>query len=162
MRHLSFKTLILSVFLAGIVFHANAQSTSVCLIVTSIDGTEQTFQLTEESQLYFENGDKLVIEDGNRTVVTLELSQIQKLVCSDVTGANESTASQLQILPNPTHDSFIIHNLTEAGLARIYSLNGRLMKAFQATEGSVVDMSDMSEGMYLLNINGQTLKLMKL
>ena len=162
MRHFVFKTLIISIFLVGIAFHANAQSTSICLIVTSIDGTEQTFQLTEESQLYFENGDKLVIKYDDRTAETFELSQIRKLVCSDVTGTTESATSQLQILPNPTHNSFIIRNMAEASLARIYSLDGRLVKAFQATEGSIVDMSDMSEGMYLLNINGQTLKLMKL
>lgn len=162
MKSFFLKILMLIVLFAGITFHANAQSTSICLIVTTIDGTEQIFQLTEESQLYFENGDKLVIEDGTRGTTTFELSQIRKLVCSDVTGTNESAAAQLQIFPNPAHNSFIIRNLTGTSLARIYSLDGRLLKAFQATEGSVVDLSDLSEGMYLLNINGQTLKLMKL
>ena len=162
MRHFLFKTLMLIALLIGISFHANAQGTNVNLIVTTIDGSEQTFQLDEESQLYFQNGEILVIEDGTDNTVTFELSNIRKLVCSEVTGTSEDNESQLQILPNPTRNHFIIRNLTATCPARMYSLDGRLVKAFQASEGSMVDMSELSQGMYLLHINGQTLKLMKL
>ena len=162
MRHFLFKTLILTLLLVGITFHANAQGTNVNLIVTTIDGSEQTFQLDETSQLYFQNGEILVIDDGTDNTVTFELANIRKLVCSEVTGTAEDYESQLQILPNPTRNSFIIRNLTETSPARIYSLDGRLVKAFQASEGSMVDMSELSQGMYLIHINGQTLKLMKL
>ena len=162
MRHLFFKTLMLSVFLIGIAFQGNSQVTNVSLVVTKIDGTEQTFQLDEESQLYFENGDQLVIKDVAGNTTSFGLDKIRKIVCSEVAGAQESTASQLQIFPNPTHNSFIVRNLTGTGLARIYSLDGRLVKLFQAYDGMSVDVSDLTNGMYLMNINGQTLKLMKL
>ena len=162
MRLFFFKTLILITFLVGIVFHAEGQGTNVSLIVTTVDGTEQTFHLTESSRMFFENGTTLVIEEETGTTISYELADIRKLVCSEVTGTSENATSQLQILPNPTRNSFIIHNLCENSLARIYSLDGRLVKAFQASEGSVIDLSELSEGMYLLNINGRTLKLMKL
>lgn len=152
----------LTLLLVGISFHANAQGTNVNLIVTTIDGSEQTFQLDEASQLYFQNGEILVIDDGTDNTVTFELANIRKLVCSEVTGTGEDYESHLQILPNPTRNSFIIRNLTETTPARIYSLDGRMVKDFQASEGSMVDMSELSQGMYLLHINGQTLKLMKL
>ena len=161
MRHFVFITLLLSALLIGFSSHSNAQGTNVNLIVTTIDGAEQIYQLTDESQLHFENGQTLVIEDGNNTI-RFELANIRKMVCSEVVGTAENSASQLQILPNPTHNSFIIRNLNETSMARIYSLDGRLVKAFQASEGMVVDMSELSQGMYLLHINGQTSKLMKL
>ena len=152
----------LTLLLVGISFHANAQGTNVNLIVTTTDGSEQTFQLDEASQLYFQNGEILIIDDGTDNTVTFELANIRKLVCSEVTGTAEDYESQLQILPNPTRNSFIIRNLTETTPARIYSLDGRMVKDFQASEGSMVDMSELSQGMYLLHINGQTIKLMKL
>ena len=161
MKSFFLKTLMLSAFLIGIAFRVDAQGTKVNLMVTTIDGVEQTYHLTEESQLHFENGQTLVIEDGNNTI-RFELANIRKIVCSEVVGTTENSAPQLQILPNPTRNSFIIRNLNDTCIARIYSLDGRLVKTIQASEGMVVDMSELSQGMYLLNVNGQTLKLMKL
>ena len=152
----------LSAFLIGIAFHGNAQGTNVSLVVTKIDGTEQTFQLDEESQLYFENGEQLVIKDMAGNTTSFGLDKIRKIVCSEVAGSQENSVSQLQIFPNPSHNKFIIRNLTKTSLARIYTLDGRLVKLFQAYDGMSVDVSDLTNGMYLMNINGQTLKLMKL
>ena len=162
MRFFLFKTLTIIALLVGIAFTANAQSTNVTVVITTNDGVEHVFHLTEDDQLYFEDGENLMVTEGNNGTTTFELANIRKLVCSETTGTTENSTTQLQILPNPTHNSFIIRNLSEASLARIYSIDGRLVKAFQATEGTVVDMSDLAEGLYLLNINGQTLKLMKL
>ena len=162
MRHFLFKIFIIITLLIGIPFQSNAQGTNVNLIVTTIDGVEQIYQLTEESRMYFQNGETLVIEDGSSTIITFALSNVRKLVCSEVTGTAEEHESQLQILPNPTRNSFIIRHLAKTCQARIYSLDGRMVKAFQASEGSVVDMGELPQGMYLLHINGQTLKLMKL
>ena len=162
MRHFFFKTLTLIVFLIGITFQANAQSTNVTLVVTKTNGEERFFQLTEESQLYFENGERLVIEDGNGTTTTFQLSQVRKIVCSEVTGTPENPTTELQLYPNPSHNNFLVKNLQGSHPAQIYSLDGRLMKSFEATEGMVIDASELPEGMYLLQLNGQILKMMKL
>ena len=162
MRNLFFKLLTLIAFLGGITFHATAQGTSVNLILTMTNGEEQTILLSDQSQLSFANGESLVIDDGSGTPMTFALAGIRKMVCAEVTDVQESTASQLLILPNPSRSHFIIRNLQGNGTARIYALDGRLMKSFEATEGLSVDISELSSGMYLLNIDGQTLKLMKL
>lgn len=154
------KTLLFLFLLAGFLFNGHAQS--VTLMVTTTDGIEQTYHMTEEGQLYFENGERLVIDDGSKTVASFPLADIQKMVCSEITGVTAETASQLSLFPNPSHDSFLIKNLRTNCLARIYTLDGRLIKVFEASEGQMVDISDLSEGMYLLHMDGQTLKLMKL
>ena len=94
--------------------------------------------------------------------MTYPLSEIRKIVCSEVTGTDENAETRLQIQPNPLRNSFVVTNLAETCRGRIFTLDGRLVKDFEASEGSVVDISELSSGMYLLNINGQTLKLMKL
>ena len=162
MRSLVLKTLILTAFLLGIAFHAEAQGTNLTLVVTTIDGVEQAYQMTEESQLYFQDGENLVIQDGAGNSETYPLSQIRKIVCSEITGTAENAMTNLGLFPNPTRNSFIIKNIQDAQPARIYALDGRLMKTFVATEGMPVDISELASGMYLLHINGQTLKLMKL
>lgn len=146
--------------MAGFMLQANAQN--VTLVVTNTNGTEQTYQLTEENQLHFENGEILVIETANGSNVTLQLSDIRKIVCSEMVGTEENTASRLQIFPTPAHNQVIIKNLIGNSQGHIYTLDGRMVKAFEASEGMTLDISDLSEGMYLLNIDGQTLKLMKL
>ena len=161
MRHSLLKSLILLALLAGNLFLANAQDTHVTLVVTKTNGEEQTLQLTEDSQLYFENGERLVIGDGN-TTVSFQLAEIQKMVCTEYTGIGEATSSYVQLMPNPTRDRFFISNLQNEDEARLYTLDGRLVKAFTATEGLMVDISDLTPGMYLLQIDGQTLKMMKL
>ena len=132
------------------------------LLLTLTNGEEQTIQLSDQSQLHFDNGESLVIDDSNGTTTTFALANIRKIVCAELTDIQENAASQLQILPNPSYDHFIIRNLSGPGTARIYALDGRLMKSFEATEGQVVDLSGLSSGMYLLQLDSQTLKLMKL
>ena len=159
MRNIRFLTLVLF-FMAGFLLRGTAQN--VTLVVTTTEGVEQTFQLTHDGQLFFENGDRLIIEDGTGTTASFQLANIRKLVCTEITGLNESNASELQLIPNPARDHFLISNLKNSCEARIYALDGRLMKTFMATEGMVVDISNLSSGMYLLHIDGQTLKMMKL
>jgi len=155
------KLLILCAFLFGTAFFATAQGTSVNLVLTMTNGEEQSFLLSDQSQLSFEGGERLVIIDGNSTQ-SFELSQIRKMVCSELTDVDDNTLSKLQLFPNPSHNSFVIKGLQGSRPARIYALDGRLVKSFEAAEGVSVDISELSTGMYLLHINGQTSKLMKL
>lgn len=150
----------LLLFLTGFLTWGNAQN--VTLIVTTFDGTEYPYQMAEESQLYFNNGESLVIEDVTGTTTTFPLSEIRKIVCDEVTSVDESSAVDLQLLPNPARNSFLIKNLQDSCPARIYTLDGRLVMSFTAYEGQLVDISPLTSGMYLLHINGQTLKMMKL
>lgn len=159
MRNIKFLTLVLF-FMAGFLLRGTAQN--VTLVVTTTEGVEQTFQLAHDGQLYFENGDRLIIEDGTGTTASFQLANIRKLVCTEIAGVGESNASELLLAPNPTRDHFLISHLTNPCEARLYALDGRLMKTFMATEGMVVDISNLSSGMYLLHIGGQTLKMMKL
>ena len=162
MRHSIFKALMLIAILIGIVFHASAQGPDIALVVTKTNGQEQTYQLNEDSRMHFENGEQLVIKDVAGATITIQLAEIRKLVCTEITGVSESNASQPLLIPNPTRDHFLINNLQSECEAHLYTLDGRLVKSFTATEGQMIDISDLIPGMYLLHIDGQILKMMKL
>lgn len=154
------KALLLLFLLTGFLFRGTAQN--ITLVVTTTNGQEQTYQVGEDSRLYFDNGESLVIEDGTGTIATFQLSEIRKINCDEITGVNENNASTLQLSPNPARDSFLIKNLQGDCPARIYTLDGRLVKSFTTNEGMTVDISGLAPGMYLLHIDGETLKMMKL
>ena len=77
MRMFKFFTLVL-LLLAGFQLRGTAQN--VTLVVTTTQGQEQSYQLTDASQLFFENGDRLVIQDGTGTTAPFQLADIRKLV----------------------------------------------------------------------------------
>ena len=155
------KKILLLLLFTGFLVYGKAQN--VTLVVTTTDGTEYSYQVTNEGQLLFENnGDLLTILDGTGTTATFQLAEVRKLVCTEITGVNENATSDLLLIPNPTRDHFLISNLQKSCEAHIYALDGRLVKSFMATEGMTVDISGLTHGMYLLHIDGQTLKMMKL
>lgn len=158
MRITRFLTLLL--FLGGFMLHGIAQN--VTLVVTTTNGVEHTYQMTEESQLYFNNGVSLAIEDGMGTTATYPLSEIRTLVCTETTNTIESIDAKPQVFPNPSRNFFSVSNLSGNCQGRIYTLDGRLVKEFEANEGTIVDISHLASGMYLLQMNRQTQKLMKL
>ena len=156
------KILIINILSINIASFVQAQDITVNLVVTTTDGADHLFQMTEESQLFFEDGNRLVIRDIDGTTVSFDLASIRKMACTETTGTDENLTSDLQLLPNPSRDCFIIRNLQGESTARVYTLDGRLVKTFLASEGQRIDISELSQGMYLLHLNGQTLKLMKL
>ena len=155
------KTLLLLLFfVTGALSHATAQN--VVCVVTTTDNVEHSIGLWEDHQMYFDQADRLVIQNSPNANHVFPLSEIRKVVFTEITGTGEDHASAPYILPNPSSNHFVVRNLPEACQGRVYALDGRLVKAFVASEGSVINISELPKGMYLLQLQGQTLKLMKL
>ena len=67
--------------------------------------------------------------------------------------------NNIKISPNPTND--IVYIQTENGTTpelKLYSLDGRLLQQLRNME---IDLSTYSAGIYLLNIDGETVKILK-
>ena len=154
------KLLLLLLIIAGPLFQLTAQN-AVC-VVTTTDNVEHSIGLWEDHQMYFDQAYRLVIQNSPNANHVFPLSEIRKVVFTEITGTEENHASAPYILPNPSSNHFIVRNLPETCQGRVFALDGRLVKAFEASEGSVIDISELPKGMYLLQIQGQTLKLMKL
>ncbi len=75
----------------------------------------------------------------------------------DNTGIVESNNPEISIHPNPTSDFIFIKNI-EPQLVTIYSLDGKLVKTIE--NASVIDVRDLNEGIYLINIDGVIKRLL--
>ena len=155
---------LLLTFLIGMIFGLNAQSSNVRIVVTLNDGTEQSYDMTDNSRMYFENNSVLVIDQGIEalSLAKFPLANIRKIICDELVDTEEFPTVDMDIFPNPVHDVMTICNLTSKQIVNIYALDGRLMKSFEISGSQPVDVSDLPTGLYVVNINYNTYKMMKL
>ena len=76
----------------------------------------------------------------------------------DNEGIPEIQNSDIVLYPNPTSDFIFIENI-EPQFITIYSLDGRLVKSVE--NANVVDVRDLKKGIYLINIEGITRRMVK-
>ena len=161
MKQLFKQGLLLLAFTLGLFFQATAQSTH--MVVTMNDGTVQTYPMDESERIYFEDNTYLVIDDtGTKNTVRIKIEDIRKITCEETVGQAENMINEVSIMPNPVHDVMLLHNLDGLQTVNIYSIDGRLVKSFEASGNQVIDISDMSIGLYLVKTQSCTLKMIKL
>jgi hypothetical protein len=56
----------------------------------------------------------------------------------------------------------MLSNLNGNETIQIFALDGRLMKSVEASEGQLIDISELPIGLYLVKTEHQTLKMIKL
>ncbi|MDR0414698.1 MAG: T9SS type A sorting domain-containing protein [Prevotellaceae bacterium] len=97
-------------------------------------------------------------EDGAAVVYTLTV--IRSSDKGSVTAAEATSAGTLQIYPNPTTGAVYVEVAggQRATEVKVYSLLGKLLKT---TTSGYVDLSEYPAGVYLLQAEGQTGKVIK-
>ena len=115
-----------------------------------------------------DNGIITFIEDGNYQVHMTNGAIIPhpnypaKVVAGyNIAGSSipENAFLNYKIYPNPTSD--MVFTETKNGIIpelKLYTLNGRLLQQIKNTE---VDLSGYAAGVYLLSVDGQTVKIVK-
>lgn len=161
MKNTRIVILIVFTILFGCHLSAKAQSYGLHAVVTMLDGQEQGYYLSEEDLFSFVGQETLVISTQGSTV-QLNLDDIRKIEFVDVTGTQEIQAGVPYFYPNPVKNSILIGNIENGQTVSILSLEGRLIRQFQASANEVIDLSALPAGVYFLNINHQNHKLLKL
>ena len=161
MNPLSKRALILAAFIIGMMLPLAAQTTQV--VVAMHDGTQQSFYLSEEDRMYFEDNAKLVIEEGfTKSTVKIPLADIRKMTCHEMDGTLENTDTEVIIFPNPTQNTLTIRNTSDKQTVSIYALDGRLMKSLEVSGDITIDIADWAAGLYFVKTQSSTLKMVKL
>lgn len=137
-----------------------AQSVELHAIVTMTDGQEQQYFLTEDDQISFEGQETLVITTQGATV-QINIDDIRKIEFVDVMEAQEINASAPFFYPNPVSKAITFGNIGHNQLIRICSVEGRLVREFQANPNERIDLSSLTPGVYVMRINDLNFKLLK-
>jgi hypothetical protein len=98
---------------------------------------------------------RLTSYDSNSQALSVSFGNFTTLI----TGINEVDAVIPKVFPSPTTGMVYIEATNKkAPSIKVYNLQGRLLLQ---TQGNEVDLSDCSNGTYLLQIDGQTIKVEK-
>ena len=77
------------------------------------------------------------------------------------TSLNETQTAQIFIFPNPVTDSFQIGGIEESALVTISDINGRIVFQRVVAPNERISASHFSQGIYFVNANGKTMKMIK-
>lgn len=132
--------------------------------VTYYDGTEQAFSIAAAGKLYFETDNLYVRADAATTPTTIPVSIIRKITFSSALSipAFGENRNNLVLSPNPGADVIRIKSDANEDLkTKIYSLTGQLILQGTYQPGQDIDVSGLSQGLYLVQVNGLTIKFSK-
>lgn len=161
MKRTHLSRLILFLILLGCRLGVKAQAVELHALVTLNNGQEQQYYLTEEDRFSFEGQETLIINTQGSTV-EIDIDDIRKIEFVDVTGTKELQADSPFFYPNPVKKTLFLSNIEDGQTVSIYSLEGRLMRQFQAKAHELVNLGDLPTGMYILNLGDKNFKLLKL
>lgn len=137
------------------------------LVLKAKDGTITTKQLGTVKRITFSNNN-LLVNYQSGPVETYPLTSLSILSFkSTVTGVDQSSLSGTRIMmiyPNPVKDVINLVNAPDTEFtASIYRMNGVLVLSTQViSTRKSINVSYLSGGLYLLKVNDQTFKFIKL
>lgn len=74
----------------------------------------------------------------------------------------EATATApFAVAPNPAHSYVTVEGLTESTTAQIYALEGGLVRTLTLQPNARVDINDLAPGLYILKVNGHSIRILK-
>lgn len=129
-----------------------------------VGGTTQTFSVATNGALYFASDNLYIKTDGASAPTTIPVSIIQKITFTDQTTAVSAIAADQKIIlyPNPAKDFFRIStSSTEKLKVRVYALTGQLLHQGIYTNEQNIDVSNLTTGVYLIQVNQSTFKFVK-
>ena len=153
------KKLLVFVMLVGGYLTASAQVPSV-VAVTS-DGNEYEYRLASVEEILFETNRgsssmTLVGKDG------IQVEGIQTLlfgIIADVpTSIDESGEAKVYAYPNPVVNTLNVLGVSDTEPLFVYDLSG---KCLMTETGNKVEVSNLTNGTYILKVNNQCIKFIK-
>ena len=138
----------------------SVQATATNLVLSRSSGTQLLQDIAAIGKVVFVGDDlQLLAHDG--TVLAQEpIAEVQQITFADgsePTSVEGATASGIILYPNPTQDRLVVQG-AEGQTLRVYDLQGRLLKQ---TEGTEVQVEDLANGTYLLQIGTQVVRFIK-
>ena len=161
MRHLLKIVLPLTLLIFGFGSRTTAQQVEVQAVITNHNGDEQIYQLDGNDRISFPNDETMVITQ-NGTDIQILISEIRKVTFNEVLATAENETESIGIFPNPTSNSFTISGINKFQQMNIYSIDGKLVKREIIDCGQSIDISELPQGLYYVNVNKQNFKLIKL
>jgi len=157
--------LLLAITLFYLIGSCTSKIQSQNLILKFNDGTEKSSGLNSLNKITF-SGTNMILNYTDGTTGSFSESTIKKMVFNVVSGTQSILGDEttLVVYPNPASDYISLRNTPEgATTVKVFRLDGALLVSKQITsEDKQIDISTFTKGFYLLKVNNQALKFIKL
>ena len=129
---------------------------AVAQVRVQVNG-DQTFVIDEHNGLYF-NNDTMRVDD-----VIYALDDIQVITLQQVTaGIRDIDADDMQLVPNPARDIVTLNGIgTTPQKAILFSTAGVKLMEQTVTDGAILNISHLPEGLYILRCGNRMAKIVK-
>ena len=125
------------------------------------NSSTQIFSVNETGKIYFEN-DNLIIDDGTAVPYNFDISSIQKMIFNAPVNIEDITTPEFKIYPNPVSSFLKISGPSCPIHYELFAMDGRLMMSGDSQNETTLNTSALAKGFYLIKVNGQTFKIIKL
>ena len=140
------------------------QGKSQSMVITMHDGSTIDKSLSQIRDLSFST-DSLFLTSQTFIKNDYSLDEIRKISFESLVDINESNLTQgdIFIYPNPVMNKLSLGNISDKPVtANIYRIDGCLVKQATVTkDDAIIKVSDLSEGIYMIQLNETTLKFIK-
>lgn len=150
--------LFVTLFACSLLVHAQSK----VLRITKTDNSVSNFEVSLLNKVLF-NDSTMIIKMNDGSVSNIPVNTIRSFVVRTFTGINEIQERPLLVYPNPAVSDIHLLNLdSQTHVASVYAVTGQLMleKPVSAADNTL-DVSVLKQGVYVLRLNGQTIKFTK-
>jgi hypothetical protein len=129
------------------------------LVIEPQSGTDMQLDIARIGKWVFVHNELQLLDKAGNLLASEQINNIRKITFSDLTSDAENVPSENAIIvyPNPTQDVLIIQGV-QAQVLRVYDMQGKLVITERGTQ---VHVSDLSNGIYLLQIGTQVVRFIK-
>lgn len=130
------------------------------LTVEWLNGTKQTEAISKIGKIVFTENKMSLIDVNGNLLAESEINDVRKIVfvkeaTKEIMPQNEE---EISVYPNPASNILYIKGLNQQEEIHLFDTNGKLVKSSREAE---LDMNDLSNGIYLLQVRTQIVKVIK-
>ena len=143
---------------------ASPVSAASGLTVISLDNTEQQYALSQIGKITFAAGTMYLYDHDNNLLGYNSIDQVGKIVVVDdgQQTALDEVNGGVQIIMQPAQQSIIVKGLSGSQTIRVFNMAGNvLLSAPSQAEQTLIDVSGLNNGTYLLQAGAQVIKFIK-
>jgi hypothetical protein len=133
------------------------------LQVHYLTGSDKQYAVSLIGQITFADNVMYLYDKSKTELGHTAVADIDKIVFGEyVPSSVNDIEVRVAVYPNPTHDAMVIKGLSAGQTVRVYDLQGRLLSATQTqAESTLIDVSALQNGTYLLQIGAEVVKFIK-
>ena len=143
---------------------ASTVSAESGLTVITLDNSEQQYALSQIGKITFAAGTMYLYDHDNNLLGYNSIDQVGKIVVVDdgQQTALDEVNGGVQIIMQPAQQSIIVKGLSGSQTIRVFNMAGNvLLSATSQAEQTLIDVSGLKNGTYLLQAGAQVIKFIK-